>query len=492
MRLDWPFGDHMVLQRNKELVLRGQGDDGWLKVCFLGETYQTAVIKQRWQLRMVLDTVGGPYSMTIINNDKTYLVEDIMIGDVFLAAGQSNMEYKLNQTAEYDELLFDQDTNIRYCNVPQYAYQLAGSLYPKQERKGWLTVSSANAGDLSAVAYYFARNVALGVPIGIIVNSKGGTSASAWVGEEYLSKDDELYRQYYTNYYQDLEKISFQEQYANHLAFNKKLRAYQKNYQNYLLKNPGTPISQLKQILGHSPWPPPKGYYDFRRPCGLYQLMFKQTVTYPIKAVLWYQGEEDAPYAKRYARLLELLIQNWRADYRETIPFFVVQLPEYAGRPVNGFSDIRLAQSAVYRKLAAVFLIVTLGLGEKDNVHPDNKRDVGFRLAQSVRVNLYQLPGKISPDIKKVEKKDKYFIIYFNQTLRNRNEIKLEASLKNNTSIKILAFTEDNKLMFYYQPNIKTISYACSDVPDISIIGINGLPVSPFIMNIEAKNRYNS
>lgn len=328
MELDYPYSNHMVLQRNKDIILSGTSEEKEVRMTFLKKEYKVPVNDGRWQISFKIEKPGGPYCMVLTDDRDTLVLDDILVGDVYLAAGQSNMELEMRESKE--KKLPSYRSNVRIMTVPKYIYPF------EDDNQRWKELNEETVSSFSAVASFFSYYLDEDIPIGIISNNKGGTSASCWIEEEVLKSNNVLKENVYDPYYDDLPSLDIQkeetEKYYN--IFNN----YQKELKEYINTHPEMTLSQIKNIVGHTPWPPPKGYYDYRRPGSLYEHMFKRTLYYPVNAVLWYQGEEDSPQYMYYSELLKTLITSWRKACDEDLPFFIIQLPEYEN---SHFDEIR-------------------------------------------------------------------------------------------------------------------------------------------------------
>lgn len=476
MKLDYPFSNHMVLQHGKTINITGLSNSDNLIIKFLKKEYNCIVENGKWNLELFLEDIGGPYSMTFIEDGNEIVLDDLYVGDVFLAAGQSNMEYKVKQLQAKDDIKVTGKV-ICYLNVPQNYYEDDNEVYPGIKETGWNRISTSNIQELSAIAYYFVYYLNSDIPVGIISNNKGGTSASCWISEQSLNGDSDLKKIYYDSYYNDIKDISMAKQKESYLNYVKRFDHYQIDYQNYALNHPNLKPEDIKDIIGHTPWPPAKSYLDFLRPCGLYQTMFLKTVNYPVCAILWYQGEEDAIHASSYEKLLKLVIKNWRDTYNEDLPFYIVQLPEYNAPIKNSFSKIRLAQQKVVVETDNTYLIVALKTGNPRNIHPENKKDVGYRLAMSVKKYHYKENVVLFPELINSIVHDKYIELIFDQQL-NEGTIMIDTCVGDNHQ-KSEAIIKANKVVIKNN-NIDKVLYALDDVPNNFIENIYGLPSKPF------------
>jgi sialate O-acetylesterase len=378
------FSDGMILQRDQGNPVWGTGEDGLqLTVEFRGQQVQTVVENGKWQVNLASSEAGGPYSLTVRSEGQQVEIQDVYFGDVWLAGGQSNMEWKVRDTshaqADRAEANFPL---IRVFEVPRLEWEEPGKETPMIA--AWKKATPDNVLDFSAVAYHFAQHVqaSIGVPIGIVGCYWGGTSASSWIGESYLSEQPEL--QVYVETFAEQTKDFDWE------AFEITRQAYEQSTADYeARKAAGASIEEL----GGYPWPPPMSPHSFFRPSGIYETMLLKVVPYGVKGFLFYQGESDASRAELYDKLLTVLIHNWRTLWHnEKLPFHFVQLTSYcadANPDGESWPLLRESQAIVNERVPHTGMAVTLDCGERDDIHPRDKRTVGYRLALTVLEHVY-------------------------------------------------------------------------------------------------------
>ena len=378
------FTDGAVLQRELPITVWGTGRNGEVvSVELLDRRAETVVSGGRWQV--VLPSLPATPSTTLrLRGDTLVELADVAIGEVWIGSGQSNMEWRLNQCAPYTDALLAgaNEPGVRQIKIPLRPY--AGDPLPKF---GWKSFDRASAGQFGAVAYYFAAELhrKLGVVVGIVNCSFGGTPIEAWMsrkalvaaGAEAALADD-----------------------ARKAAAFPTTEAYEQAWQSYLVvrkdwdtrKKAGVPATEL----GAEPVAP----YGFRtkgRPAGLSDAMLGVIRPYTARGVLWYQGENNAGRPGDYGKLLSGLIAEWRADWgRPELPFFIGQLasPTANSREdADGYALIREAQRSVALATAHCGLAVTLDYGERGNVHPLQKKPVGERFARLALARVYGQSG---------------------------------------------------------------------------------------------------
>ncbi|MCH3971367.1 MAG: sialate O-acetylesterase [Oscillospiraceae bacterium] len=398
------FSSHMVLQREKAVEIFGAGRAGSrVTVTIDGCRAQSAVKESRWCVKLPPHSAGGPYTMAVTDGTDTFTFTDVLFGEVWLAGGQSNMEFELqNCKGGRAELTACQNDQLRFYNVGKCANQNEELL--ESERKNCWRVSSEKAcADVSAVAYFCAKKLQkeLQVPVGIIDCYWGGTSISCWMPKEQLMRS--LAGRRYIDVFQEQVGSTTDEEFERDMqAFQIKIDAWNDRVKQCRAVDPDISWAALSERCGACPWPPPIGWPSPYRPAGLYETMLQRVMPYTIRGFLYYQGEQDEDYCKDYGEMMLYLIAQWRADWHdEALPFLFVQLPMYAAKEEydkgldNGrWCILRQKQQWVCRFVCGTAMAVALDCGELDNMHPTNKEPVGCRLALQALQKVYGFPVK--------------------------------------------------------------------------------------------------
>jgi len=374
------FGSNMVLQRDKNAVVWGTGTDGQsVSVSINGQTQNAVVHDGRWRVALDPESAGGPYVLTIASGDQKTVFENVMFGEVWFAGGQSNMRFPLFASTDAEALFASgklEHPQLRLFAMPERINELDRDL----PIKGWQESSRESATDFSAVAWFFGMHLQqqLDVPVGIIMSSRGGTPAEAWMAAgcsntcpPFAAYADGLDRQYRENF-QSLE------------AYQEAYRQYREDFKTHAKK-----VSENKPS---TPPVEPHGPYSSQRPAGLYDSMIKPLAPFTLKGFLWYQGESNMWRAYDYRLVLTSLISNWRRDFEdESLPFLIVQLPGYGcdGVAHSIWAEVRDSQFSVAQKVPGAELVAIPELGDKDNIHPKQKEPVGFRLSLLARGLIY-------------------------------------------------------------------------------------------------------
>lgn len=395
------FQNGMTLQQGKPLRLWGKTDAAQtIDVLWNGEPLLHTELTQG-DLALTLPALPAQENgtLTLQGTADTLIFTDVDVGEVWIAGGQSNMEFLLKYDEHGDETAaVADDAHFRFYDVGEYAYpgqresgQKDGSRWDK-----WLPFTPENAPYFSAVGTYFALKLrrALGVPVAVVGCNWGGTSASAWVDEARLKADPAL--RVYTDEYArataklDLGKYTAAHTKPNTYAANPKVIAEtEKRMKNEITRKPGLLTKIVGKIIVSTYQ---MGPCDENRPGGLYTMMLQTIVGYTAAGVLWYQGETDHKHAEIYDILLKTLIDNWRTDWGAALPFLLVQLAPYEGwKECSGenYEIVREKQQQVADTEPGVYMVSIMDVGSRYDIHPKQKRPVGERLADKALAKIY-------------------------------------------------------------------------------------------------------
>ncbi len=362
--------DGMVLQRGRKVPLWGTADTGEkVTVSFQGHDAETTAKDRAWTVWLSDVETGGPFEMTI-RGANVIRLKDVYVGEVWLCAGQMNMDWPLHLAADADEAVRDaKDAQLRLFQV-----RYADSPTPAPEVRGaWKECTPETAADFSAVAYFFGRDLRsrLGVPVGLIQATTSTSTADEWADRPTLESDPKTKE--IVQKYDDAEK-----------DYAARVDHYLDDYREQVRKA----VAEGKDApAGH---PPENPFREWDRPAGLYDGMIAPLQPYGIRGVAWYQGESDVGQPGRHEALLTAVVDSWRAAWKEgDFPFLIVQLAP-AGRPRDSaWAAVREAQARVARTLPRCALVVTVDLGTWDDVHPPDKEPVGDRLTLAARALAY-------------------------------------------------------------------------------------------------------
>jgi len=377
------FTDHMVLQRDNPIFIWGAADKGAEVTVTLGDQQTTVTTNDngKWKAELKPLPAGGPHEVAVRSGDAEKVLTDVLVGEVWVCSGQSNMQWNVNSSNDADlERLTANYPQIRLITVPQ-----VGTQEPQDNFQGkWQLCTPETVGDFSAVGYFFGRQIhqTLDVPVGLIDNAWGGSSAEAWVDRDLLTssgKFDELLARWEkteANYDHDKAVAQYED---NLEAWNQKAAQAKKD---------GQPQP------GGRPRPPRNPLTNQHRPANLYNGVLNPIIGYGIRGVVWYQGESNAGRAYQYRDLFPLMIQNWRDEWgQDEFPFYWVQLADFLQEREqpgdSAWAELREAQTMTLDKLPNTGQAVIIDLGEAEDIHPKNKQDVAKRLARLALANEY-------------------------------------------------------------------------------------------------------
>jgi sialate O-acetylesterase len=366
VRLPHALGDHAVLQRERPIHIWGWATPGaHLQASFHGQTVPAVADRiGKFSLWLKPEAAGGPYVLSITGDGPEKQVTDLLVGDVWFASGQSNMEIPLSGFPG-NAVIKNAAKEIAGANNPRI------SDYPLDDIGGdWDVCTPESAKDFSAVAYFFGREIAAkeNVPIGLIDSTWGGTPADAWVSLDTLGTDAQL-----------LPAIASRARFSDHLADVDGM-ALAETREDNAAKAAGKPLPT-------HPWHPFQSSWS---PAGLYNGMIAPLTPMSIKGFLWYQGETNsgAGRAQYYRTLFPALIEDWRMQFAQgNLPFLFVQISSFNSLGED-WGQVRDAQRRTL-SVANTAMAVTLDVGEKDNVHPPDKQTVAYRLALAARATVY-------------------------------------------------------------------------------------------------------
>lgn len=401
------FSDYMVLQRNQANRIWGLSSrDGIVDILVNNQLITTACAYDgKWAAYLPPMNAATDLTISIFfEQQKELCLFHVAVGEVWLAGGQSNMEFILNWDEESKSIpLIPVNTNIRFFDCPKIEYHGANAAASAPSGM-WLLCTPEHVGDFSAVAYYFAQKLyhQLAVPIGIIGCNLGGTSAASWMEESYLAKKDSL-RCYLNEYEAALQTLpdSYESQVLqNEVFFSDPVYT---TFLEHARKNRITDLeyAAIRQRLDFRQSVSLLGPKNKNRPSGLFHTMVEPIMPYGIRGILWYQGESDATHAHLYYDLCRGVIECFRDKWKTELPFLMVQLAPFDHwlwvPNANGFAVVRQQQDRVAHDVHGCYLTSTMDCGMFDDIHPKRKRPVGERLALLAFDKVYGIPTLSEP-----------------------------------------------------------------------------------------------
>lgn len=476
------FSDNMVLQQGIECAMWGWADPGEeVSVKLHKKTHKTkADSTGKWKLNLQkLKATNDPFSI-IVNGKNTLTIKNVLVGEVWLCSGQSNMQWSVNASNDPDlEKLTANYPNIRLITVPR-----TGTQEPQDDFNGlWEPCTPETVAEFSAVGYYFGRqlHLTLQVPIGLIDNAWGGSACEAWIKRDLLEKLPSA------KPYMEAWK-------STEATFDAKKA--QANYENQVeaWKAKAQQAKLNKKPIPNKPRAPRNPLIGQHRPANLYNGVLKPVIGYGIKGTIWYQGESNSGRAKAYRDVFPLMINSWRDEWGlGDFSFYWVQLADFrdeTSTPQDStWAELRESQTLAL-KLPNTGQAVITDLGEAHDIHPKDKQNVAKRLARWALAKDYKYEiVHRSPQFKASQRNGSKLILHFEyvggglDTFDVRTPIGFtiagEDKIFHPAKAKIL---DKDRIEIHSEkvPNPISARYAWADNPIANMQNREGLPLTPF------------
>lgn len=436
IRLPSVIASNMVLQQQSEVNLWGWADPGekiFVTASWDNKTDSVTTTRDaNWKIKISTPRAGGPYTITLKGNS-TIVLDNILIGEVWICSGQSNMEWSSYQNLQQiiDEMPNANNTNIRLFHIPKTT-----ATAPQDNSAGqWKVCSPETLKGFSAVGYFFGKKLQhdLNVPIGLINASWGGTPAEVWTPAKEVTDDPVL-----------------------------KAAADKQNL---------TPW-----------WPGLPGY--------AYNAMISPLTNFTIAGAIWYQGESNTGTAATYQQLFSKMISSWRKAWEKEFPFYYVQIAPYAYGNKNIGALLREQQAKTLSLPRTGMVVITDLVDNVKDIHPKNKKDVADRLANWALAETYNLniPAYKNPVYKSMEVKDNKVSLYFDNAptgfmvkgKEKPSEFFIAGEDRNFLPAEVKL--EKDKLIVYNKTIKKPVAvrFAFSNTAMPNVFSKEGLPVGPF------------
>ena len=485
LRLSRVFGDHMVLQADRPIPVWGDSRAGASVTVVLGDEKKKVRADEggKWSVRMDSRHASRkPIEMTISSGSEKIVLKDALIGEVWVCAGQSNMEWTLAQSAGVaEELASTANPNLRLLNLTggargssgSYAMEHLSRLTPETFCEGvWKVSSPETARSFSAVGWFFGRRLKkeLDVPVGLICSAVGGTPTEAWIPSEAMESNPGLKGLVAGNWL-DNERLG---QFCRMRGQQNLLAAIQSG-----LTIPGDQFGPNHSF----------------KPGFMWKAGIEPLAPYAIRGVIWYQGESNAETKSRaleHRKLLPLLVKEWRKRWGQgDFPFLFVQLPAL-NRPV--WPLFREGQRRTLDHLENIGMAVTIDTGHPTDVHPKEKKPVGERLAKWALGTTYALKKHATysgPLLDVAEREGDSLVVSFNQvgggleTSDKKAPLHFEVCGKDGVFHPADAKIIGKNTLSVSSPKVavpRHARYAWSPYPDppVNLINSEDLPASPF------------
>ena len=485
VRLARVFGDHMVLQRGKQLPIWGTAAPGEkVTVALAGQSLTATADKDgRWMVRLAPLKASATPAAIAASASNTVTIADVLVGDVWLCSGQSNMQWPLRRAASAATAVpAAGQPAMRLLNltpaVPperrKFTRRQLAACKPKTYFRGaWAACSPRTAADFSAVGYFFGLELhtRLKVPIGLIHNAIDGSPAEAWVSRATLDADPTLKRL------------------SDEWLRNKRINPWVRERAAYNLALWQAAVAEARRDgMLTPPWPG----HPFQ-PAFLFDAGIAPVAPFAIRGIIWYQGESNAHDAELYGKLFPAVIGDWRRAFgQRDLPFLYVQLPALERK---GWPALREAQRQALA-IPHTAMAVTIDIGDPSNIHPRNKRDVARRLALLARAKVYgEKLVHSGPVVAAVTREGQALRVRFThlggglKTRDGKQPTGFQVAGDIGVFMAATAKLDGNDVIVStpYEPAPVAVRYGWAPVPTASLINAEGLPASPFVARLKTK-----
>ncbi len=500
------FQSNMVLQAQKKIKIWGEDEPSKLVTVEIFDSKKELSEKAtglanelgHWMVELGPHEVGRDYSIRISSESGEVVLDNVAMGEVWLAGGQSNMEFPLDFDANCDQTiaeLLEKKTDIRFFDYPEVSYEGQIDEFEYVNTGIWRVPSQEDLPNYSAVGLYFAKKLSeyVDAPIGIIGCNWGGTTACSWLDPKLLENSaDDIW-------ILDYEKAT------KNLDIDTYIRDFKSNPMNHRDGLLNDPISldiekasrsreeQLEMMKTFDPTGivPVIGPYYERRPGGLYETMLKKLAPYGLRGFIWYQGESDDAHPNNYESVLTKLIGNWRSLWAdESLPFLFVQLaPFREWLATNGFAYpiLREAQDRVSKTLKNTYMASIGDVGMEWDIHPKNKKPVGERLGLLALKNIYGVSVECdAPEICKATYNNSELTL----DIKNGKGLHLKGDKMNSLVLydeknEIIHFDDfmitDENIVIHHVKQPAKVCFAWEAYYEVNVFNAAGIPMKPYM-----------
>lgn len=470
------FTDHSVLQRDAAAPVWGRADPGEkLTVSFAGQSKAaTADAAGKWMVRLdplPASAEGRELTVASTAGDRQATITGVVVGDVWICSGQSNMHFQLKSADKArEEIAAARDPELRFFTVD---HRFART--PADDAGGaWRQVSPTTAGDCSAVAYFFGAKLRekTGVPIGLLISSVGGTRIESWMRPETLAATGES-----RPLVEKWRKIPDDE----FKRIGKAYREFQRQ------RDQVHPQAVREAKAAGKPLPPAPVMPSLRChdcPSSLHHGMIAPLQPFALRGAIWYQGESNSGQPAPYEKLLPAMIADWREVWGKDLPFLFVQLAPHRGT----HPAFREAQQRIWQNTPRTAMAVTTDVGDAGNIHPTRKRPVGERIALAARALSYGEAVEYSgPVFQGLSVEGDRAVVSFTHSgsglKAEEGELKgFTLAGKDGKFLPARAVIEGSTVVVTTEkvPHPVAVRYGWAMVPDGNLFNREGLPAAPF------------
>lgn len=485
------FRDNAVLQRDKPLPVWGRADPGEHVAVSLRDRQASAVAGGDGRWIVLLDALPAstdPADLVVTGSNRV-VVHGVLLGDVWLCSGQSNMQFTVYDRSNPSFQVANALSEIPEANFPlirQFKVGNVESDTPLDAADGtWDVCSPATVENFTAVGYFFARDIfrKLGVPIGIINCSWGGSSIEAWLSRTALSSNPAL------TFVQERwirEQLDYPLNRARRQAL---IQAWRTASVQARQEGPEAYADFMKRFPEPKPYDAPDKPYP-HAPARLYNGMIHPLIPYGLRGVLWYQGESNTGHPGEYHKLFATMITSWRADFGQgDLPFYWVQLANYNGgdSAATNWALLREGQAQAL-DLPATGMAVAIDIGSAEDIHPKNKQEVGRRLALIAKAGTYGIHVDYSgPVFESAERSGPGMIVTFRfagtgLTAAGKPLQSFELAGADRRFHPATAAIVGNRVLVQSAsvPDPVAVRYAWRNAPEANLYNGAGLPAVPF------------
>lgn len=505
MRTALIFSDRMVLQRHKPIRIWGTATARSPISAVLGTLATANAVTAEdgtWYLTLPAQEAARDVTLTLDGDGQRLEYRDILIGEVWIAGGQSNMEFQLEFDADREEVFHGaMSPDIRFFDTPQVSYTGQDNQYDYSLAGRWRSCTPEDLRYFSAVGFYFAErlNEALDVPIGVVGCTWGGSPAATWTNRTALRESG---------------GAAWVEDYEAGLALfdaNEEAEAFRNHRMSdrsdpfgdpvfYRLMRDGFTAEEELELMPifRANFFPTIGELHPNRPGGLFETMVSRIAPYAARGVIWYQGESDAPHADLHGAVMTALIGSWRkAWHDDELPFLITQLAPFDGTPFgngNHFPIIREQQSIVASTVQHTWMASSSDVGAAHDIHPKVKRPIGTRLALLALGHVYG--HDIACDAPQFAYANRFadgveITFHHGEGLQLGERplpLEVRAPGGNLVTIDSVAVREAAISIFGQMPPDATIAFAWSGYYDVDLRNGAGIPAMPFRVQLPLEN----
>ena len=514
LKLDSLFSPHMVLQRRKPVKIWGtcSGKEP-VTVSFMGNTVTADIDECRWEAELPPAEAAREQELIVTSGSMSICVPDVCVGEVWIAGGQSNMEFYLKYDQDFRQAkTTESNEDIRFYEVPKACYEGQTEDFDYSKVGFWRTFTPENMDYFSAAGYYFAMKIwqTLNVPVGIIACNKGGSCTPTWMSEEALKVHGQVWIDDYEKEIASVDYPAYQEAMRKDPRMNmgdpfadpvieEMLFGIGPERQREMMENMASVMSDQPMI-----------HYD-NRPACYYEYMLKKIVGTAVRGVIWYQGESEVFHPECYCELFQDMVAFWRELWKEQLPFYCVQLAPFQNWMEcygTDFPVLRGIQEEAVKAMDGVYLVSSSDVGMRYDIHPKEKKPIGERLGLAALKYEYGQPVQAdAPTAAAVYARGNDLIIEFSgdmETLEVRGDEVRELQLfadgfdgKQEISFDSKDFKTEGTALILRNANagghrVSSVVFAGKDYYKVNLYGSNGLPAKPFRCSVTMKETQSS